>query len=163
MRTLGALFFLTFLCNAAAWGQVEVALVFPFENNTRNPSLDWIGESFVEGLSTNLSTSRLMMLGRQERTTAFDSMGIPASNIVTNATIYKISQALDANKVILGNYDYSNGEFKAVAQVLSLPGPSLSKSFEETGPLANLLELQAGLAWQIRGFLWAHQNIPKSG
>jgi len=162
MRTLRALLFLIFLSSGAARGQVEVAIVFPFENNTRNASLDWIGESFVEGLSANLSSSRLMMLGRQERAAAFDSLGIPSSNILTSATIYKVSQALDADKVILGSYDYSNGEFKAVAQVLSMPGPGLSKRFEETGPLANLLEMQAGLAWQIRRFLWPNQNILKS-
>ncbi|MBI4443768.1 MAG: tetratricopeptide repeat protein [Acidobacteria bacterium] len=162
MRTLRALVFLIFLFSGAARGQVEMAIVFPFENNTRNPSLDWIGESFVEGLSANLSSSRLLMLGRQERAAAFDSLGIPASNILTNATIYKVSQALDADKVILGSYDYSNGEFKAVAQVLSMPGPGLSKRFEETGALANLLEMQTGLAWQIRRFLWPNQNIPKS-
>ncbi|MBI4464018.1 MAG: tetratricopeptide repeat protein [Acidobacteria bacterium] len=161
MKAFRVLLFLVVLGSSTARGQVEVAIVFPFENNTRNPNLDWIGESFVETLSTNLSSSRLLLLSRRERATAFDRLGIPASNILSNATIYKVAQTLDVNQVILGNYNHSNGEIRVVAQVMSMAGPRLSEPFVERGPLANLLELQTSLAWQIQSHLWPNWNVSK--
>ena len=150
--------FCSVLLGVFLWGtpllaQFEVGLVLPFENNARDPNLDWVGESFVEVLSANLDSSRLMMLGRRERSAAFEALGIPYSSILSNATIYKLAETLDVDTVILGRYDSSDGELKAVAQVLDMEGPSLSEPFTESGPLANILNLQAGLSWQIHRFL----------
>ena len=140
------------------WGtnlsaQFDVGLVLPFENNTRDPKLDWIGESFVETLASDLESARLLMIDRRERATAFDSLGMPSSGILTSATVYRLAQVLEADKVVLGRYDYQDGVFTASAQVMSMEGPSLSGRFSESGPLSSLLSLQTGLAWQVQRFL----------
>jgi len=162
MKIRSAIFLAIFLWATGAFAQFDVGIVLPFENNSRDPQLDWIGESFVEALSSNLASPRFMMLDRRERTAAFDSLGIPNTSILSDATIYKVAQAVDANKLILGRYDYSNGVFKASARVMDMEGPTLSKEFTESGPLADLMQLQTGLAWQILQFLRPLLPVSKS-
>ena len=150
------------LWGSALWAQFDVGVVLPFENNTRDPNLDWISASFVEVLSSHLASPRFMMLDRRERAAAFDSLGIPANaDILSDATIYKVAQALDASKVVLGNYDSANGVFTATAQVLEMDGPGLSPKFAESGPLTNLFQIQAGLSWQIQRWLRPNFSISK--
>src|SRR3990170_1132803 len=105
MKISRAMMVAIFLWGTSLFAQFDVGIVLPFENNSRDPQLDWIGESFVEVLSSNLASPRFMMLDRRERTAAFDSMGIPHTSILSDATIYKVAQALDANKLILGHYE----------------------------------------------------------
>lgn len=143
----------TFLFASLGWSQVEVGVVLPFENEAHEPKLDWVSESFVEVLSTHLSTSRLLVVDRRERASAFDSMGIPSARILSNATIYKVAEALDTDRVVMGSFKFAEGQITASAQVLTMNGPSLSKPFVEQGPLAKLLEVQTALAWRIQKFL----------
>jgi tetratricopeptide (TPR) repeat protein len=63
---------------------------------------------------------------------------------------------------VLGRYEYSNGVFKAIARVMDMEGPTLSKEFTESGPLADLMQLQSGLAWQILQFLRPTLPVSKS-
>src|SRR5579884_3495519 len=153
MNPLRLVVFLIFLCGTSLFAQFDIGIVLPFENDTRDAQLDWIGESFVEVLSSDLASSRFMMLDRRERTAAFDSLGLPSTSILSDATIYKVAQALDVNKLVQGHYEYSNGVFTARARVLDMEGPHLSKEFTESGPLASLIQLQTGLAWQIMRYL----------
>ena len=60
------------LASFLLWGtsllaQFDVGVVLPFENNTRDPNLDWISESFVEVLSEDLASPRFILLDRRER------------------------------------------------------------------------------------------------
>jgi len=144
------------------FAQFDVGAVLPFENDSRDPQLGWISESFAELLSNDMASSRLMMLERRERTAAFDSLGIPNTSILSDATIYKVAQAMDASKLIMGKYEYSNGVFKASARVLDMDGPALSQEFTESGPLADLIQLQAGIAWQILRFLRPSLPVSKA-
>ena len=154
MALLRAAILAAFLIGALAQAQVDVGIVLPFENDTRDPNLDWISESFVEVLSPHLASSRFLMFDRRERAAAFDSLGIPSNaSILSNATIYKVAQALDANKVILGSYNLNDGNLDVKARVLDMEGPSFSQQFTESGPVEKLFEIQAGLAWQIERYL----------
>ncbi len=162
MKISRAIVLVFFLWGANLFAQFDVGIVLPFANESRNPQLDWIGESFAEVLSSNMASPRFMMLDRRERAAAFDSLGIPNTNILSDATIYKVAQAVDANKLILGHYEYSNNVFKATARVMDMDGPTLSREFTESGPLADLMQLQAGLAWQILQFLRPSLPVAKS-
>jgi tetratricopeptide (TPR) repeat protein len=153
MKVISAICLAVFLGGTSLFAQFDVGIVLPFENNSRDPKLDWIGESFVEILSSDLASARFMVLDRRQRAAAFDSLGIPNTGILSEATAYKIAQTVDANKLILGTFDYSNGVFEAKARLLDMDSRTLSKEFVESGPFQNLIALQTGLAWQILRFL----------
>ena len=162
MRLLRAAVLAAFLTGSLAGAQVDVGLVLPFENNTRDPNLDWISESFVEVVSPHLASSRFLLFDRRERALAFDSLGIPANaGILSSATIYKVAQTLDAGKVVLGSYDLRDGLLTATARVLDMGGPSFSPEFSESGALENLFKIQAGLAWQIQRSLRPNFSVSR--
>lgn len=133
--------------------QVEVGVVLPFENEAHEAKLDWVSESFAEVLSSHLNTSRLLVVDRRERASAFDALGIPSARILSNATIYKVAEALDTDRVVMGSFKFADGVLTASAQVLTMSGPALSAAFVEQGPLGKLLEIQTALAWQVQKFL----------
>ena len=162
MKIVKLLTFVIFLTGTQLFAQFEVGLVMPFENNSRDPKLDWISESFVEVLSSTLASPRFMMLDRRDRAAAFDSLGIPNTGILSDATIYKVGRTVDATKLIKGHYDLADGVFKCSAQVLDMDGLTLSKEFAESGKLNDLMELQTGLSWQILHFLRPALPVTKS-
>jgi tetratricopeptide (TPR) repeat protein len=141
------------LAGTTLWAQFQVGLVMPFENRTADANLDWIGESIAETLTSDLASPRLLMIGRRERAAGFDDLGMPSSGILSNATLYKVADRLDANQVVLGQYDYKDEQFTITARVLDMQGPHLSRTFSESGQLERLLDLQGGLAWQLQLYL----------
>ncbi len=153
MKTFFGILLSLLMTTGLLHAQARVGLVLPFENETRDPNLDWIGESFVEVLSNHLNSAQFLVVDRRERAAAFDILGVSNSTILSNATIYKAAELLDTDNVILGRYEYQDGVLTATAQILNMEGPTLSKPITESGPLPGLLELEASLAWQIQNQL----------
>ena len=160
-KTLPIAVLLILLQGVNLWAQLDVGIVLPFENNTRDPNLEWISEGFVESLTSNLASPRVLMLGRRERAAAFDTLGIPHANILSLATVYTVAKELDATRVIIGSYEYKDGALVADAQLLEMDGPRVAEKFTESGALKDLMELQTGLAWQIQSYLRPNLTLSK--
>jgi Tfp pilus assembly protein PilF/TolB-like protein len=124
-------------------------LILPFENHSNAPGLDWISEAFPEVLSTRFSRSPIFVLSREDRLSAFDHLGIPASAHPSRATVYEIAQAMDADYVLVGNFTYDGRNFTAHAQLMNMARLRLSPEVSETGPLTDLIRIQTALAWDV--------------
>ncbi len=121
----------------------------PFENSSNSPGLDWIGEAFPEVLKTRMNTSPLFIISREDRLSAFDQLGLPAAAKPSRATVYQVAQALDADYVLMGEYSYDGTNLAARARVMDLGRLRLGPELTESGPLANLINLQTALAWDV--------------
>lgn len=75
------------LAHAAKAG--ETLVILPFENQSRAPNLEWIGDSFPEIVGQKMLSKSLYVVGRQERLAAFDRLGIPTSLRPSRATSYR--------------------------------------------------------------------------
>jgi tetratricopeptide (TPR) repeat protein len=137
-------------------------LVLPFFNISKNPSLDWMGESFTESIREALSSEGLMALGRDDRVEAYKRLSLRPYSLLTKASVVKIGQELDAELVIFGQYDVkpvpdstskSRGSLQITARVLDLKHVKQSPEFREVGALENLASLQEHLAWQTLRYL----------
>lgn len=128
--------------------QTQTILVFPFENFSRNPNLDWIGESFVEVLTERLAGEGRYLFAREERLAAADRLGLPGHSNFSRATVLKIAEELDADYILLGNYRMEGTAFQVSAQVLDAKDLHLSAPRTESGRLDDLIDLQTQLAWQ---------------
>ncbi len=124
-------------------------LVLPFENKSARADVSWISESFAETLTTRLSGSGRHVLGRNERDTAFDQLGIPAGTPVTLASTYKIAETLRADWVVTGEFTLQGDALKTRVRVLDVAKLRLTLPMEENGGLADLIDLQTRLAWRI--------------
>src|SRR5437762_8347104 len=77
-------------------------LVMPFENVKRDGSIFWLGEASAVLLADDLNASGLNAITRQERRQAFERLQLPASAVLTDATVIRIAQLVGADQVIVG-------------------------------------------------------------
>jgi Flp pilus assembly protein TadD/TolB-like protein len=127
----------------------QTFLVVPFENQSKAPGLEWIGDSFPELLQERLDSPTVYVLSREDRMRAYDRLGIPVELRPSRPTIYRIAEQLDVDYVVLGEYNFDGRNFTTTAQVLDMRRPRLLPEMNESGPLLNLIDVQTGLAWQI--------------
>jgi tetratricopeptide (TPR) repeat protein len=128
---------------------VQTLLILPFENHSKSPGLEWIGESFPEILSQRLSSPSMYLVSREDRVYAFDRVGIPVTARPSHATIYRIAEQMDCDYVVMGDYDFDGLNFTARAKVLDMKQLRQSKVLEASGPLLQLIDVQTDLAWQV--------------
>ena len=134
----------------------QTLMVMPFENQSNAPGLEWIGEAFPEVLSQHLTSSQLYVISRDDRVHAFDHSGIPQNLLPSRATIYRIAEEMDADYVVMGSYTFSGNVFTAHAQLLDMKKLHLYPPVESSGPLANLIDLQTMLAWEVLQEMHVH-------
>lgn len=139
----------------------QTVMVIPFENQSSAPGLEWIGEAFPEVLSQHLASSQLYVVSREDRTHAFDHSGIPQNLLPSRATIYRIAEEMDADYVVMGGYTFDGNIFTAHAQLLDMKKLHLYPAVESSGALANLIELQTMLAWEVLQQMPAHPAITR--
>jgi tetratricopeptide (TPR) repeat protein len=146
--------------------QAVTYLVLPFFNLSKDPNLDWMGESLAESVREGLSSEGLMALDRDERMEAYSRLSLRPYSLLTKASVVKIGQELDAEQVIFGQYDVKaapdattksaakNGASLLItARVLDLKRVKEGPEFREVGALEDLAALQEHLAWQTLRFL----------
>jgi tetratricopeptide (TPR) repeat protein len=127
----------------------SVVLVLPFQNQSKAPGLEWIGEAFAEVLSQRLESPRLFLIRRDDRLYAFDRVGIPANAPLSRATLLRIAEQMDVDYVVMGSFDYDGNTFSATAQLLNMRRLHLGAPLKESGGLLQLAEIQGALAWDL--------------
>ncbi len=127
----------------------KTILIAPFENLSKAPGIEWIGESFPEVMGQRLGSNSWQLLRRGERLNAFDRAGIPSGRHPSRATIFRIAEQLDVDFVVLGSYNFDGRTFIATCQWLDVKHVHLSKEMMESGPLPQLIDLQTALAWDL--------------
>jgi tetratricopeptide (TPR) repeat protein len=151
----------------AAFGRADTLLILPFANGSANPSLDWVGESIAETIREALVGQGLMTHERSDRQEVYRRLGVRPYAQLTRATVIKIGQTLDAERVIYGEFDLkppaegstSRGSLRITAHILDLRGMMQGPEFAEIGALEDLATLQRHLAWQTLQFI-APKNAP---
>lgn len=139
----------------------ETVLVLPFFNQSKSPSLDWIGESIAESLHDSLASEGLLVLDRGDRLEGYRRLSLRPGVELTHASVIKIAQSLDASSVIFGYYevnsaggkDPANSSLRVDARILDLRHLRRFPEFMEVRALQDLAALEARLAWQALGRL----------
>lgn len=124
-------------------------LILPFENVSKAPGLEWISEAFPEVLGDGIGSADIYIIPRDDRNIAFDRMGVPLGAHLSRATLYRISEQIDADYLVLGKYDYDGNSFTATAQLLDMKKLYLAPEVKESGPLVDMVDLQRALAWDL--------------
>ena len=138
----------------------QTLLVIPFENQSKAPGIEWIGESFPELLQDRLNSPALFALPREDRIRAYDRLGIPTGLHPSRASIYRIAEQLDVDYVLLGDYRFDGRTFTTTAQLLDMRRERLLPEWSESGSLTQLIAIENGVAWDV---LQALQLAPPQG
>ena len=142
--------------------QSRTLLVLPFENASKAPGLDWIGEAFSEILGQRMSSPSLYTIARADRVYAFERAGIPENLRPSRATLFRIAQDMDADFVVLGSYSFDGQTFSGTAQLLDVKRLHLSPELTESGPLVKILEMQETLSWKLLRTIDPKFSVPRA-
>ena len=157
----------------------RILLVLPFDNNipvNRTPSaaspeassLDWLREAAPEILNARFTSAGLTPLTREDRLYALGHLGLPETFNPSRATAIRIAQTLDAQSICIGSFSVSNNNLTLRAHWIDVNKLRLDPEVIETGPLAQLIPLLNGLAWQLTrqldpGFAVAKETFRAAG
>jgi len=137
-----------FAATQALPGTTTVMLM-PFDNHSKVAGVDWISEACPEVLSQRISSSKINVVTRDDRMFVFDRAGVPAAVHPSRATIFNVAEQMGADYVVLGSYTVDGNAFQANAQLLDIKKPKLYPPVRSNGPLADFIDLQTSLAWQL--------------
>jgi len=144
-------------------GATETIVVLPFENGSRAPGLEWIGEAFPEIMGRRLATATsLFVVPRADRVYALDRLGIPANARPSLATLLRLGEEMDVDYLVLGRYAYDGQTFTATAQLLDMKKLHLSPEIKESGPLTKLLDLELALTWDMMRVMNPNQTSSRN-
>jgi tetratricopeptide (TPR) repeat protein len=133
------------------------AAVLPFTNVSANPTpgSEWIGESIAEALRQALIARGSPVIARPDVMEAYTDLRLRPSAELTQASVLKLGQALNADDIVYGSYrvDLPGGMLTIQAVVSDRAKAQLSAPFLEAGPLAELDRLEAHLNWRAIGLI----------
>ncbi len=138
---------------SAGLASAESTVILSFANLSRNQNLDWVGESIAETIRAAMAGEGILVLGRDERDEAYKRLGIRRSADLSRASVIRIGETLDANRVVYGQFELIEGNsakpsLRIRSRVLDLKRMRQSSEFSELGALDDLAALQTHLAWQ---------------
>ena len=136
-------------------------LVVPFENRSKAPGLEWIGDSFPELLKQRLDSPTMYVLPREDRIRAYDRLGIPVELRASRPTIYRIAEQLDVDYVVLGEYGFDGRTFTTNAQLLDMRRERLLPEVKQSGTLPDLITAETSLAWEILHTLFPAESLSR--
>lgn len=128
---------------------VQAILVFPFEDQSRVPSLEWLGEGLAELTVARLDGGSRFVFSREDRLDALERMGLPGSAQFSVATMIEIGREVGADDVVYGAYTSDAKAVTVSARILRLNSPKVSDALSSSGPLTNLLAVDAQLAGSL--------------
>lgn len=142
-------------------GTGQIVLIVPFENQSKAPGIEWIGDSFPELLQERLDSPSIYVVPREDRVRAYDRVGIPIHLRASRATIYRIAEQLDVDYIVLGQYSFDGRTFTSNAQLLDMRREHLLPDMTESGPLTQLIQIETALAWDVLHSLRPELTIRK--
>jgi Tfp pilus assembly protein PilF len=139
----------------------ETFLVLPFFNHTTQSNLDWIGESIAENVRDALAAEGALTISRDDRLEAYRRLTIRPLSLLTKASVLKIAETVDADRVIYGHFELrkeetgpvSRGTLKISAEILDLHKVRKGPDFMAVGALEDLAALQNHISWQTLQFV----------
>ena len=151
----------------------DTVAVLPFWNGaaTPKPNLEWIGESIAETVRDALGSRGVLTMERDDTVEAFERLGLRERIAISEGSVVKLGQELDAEQVIYGTFEFTpngaagagaHGSLKIAARILDLKRLRLGPEFVETGALEDLATLQAHLAWRALAMLAPKFAPPES-
>jgi len=130
-------------------GKGRILLVLPFDNNTGQPSLEWIREASAELLNSRFTSAGFAPLSRADRLYALDHLGLPQGFQPSRASSLKLAQTLDADDIVVGSYRTDGDTIETEAQIVNVPQLRMAAPVRASGPVRDLIAVFDSLAWKL--------------
>jgi tetratricopeptide (TPR) repeat protein len=151
----------------------DTAAVLPFWHlaTASQSKLDWIGESIADTLRESLGSRGMLTLERADIGEAYERLGLHQRVPLSEASVMKLGEALDAEQVIYGSFEFQpdpapaagvRGSVKISARIVDRRKLRIGPEFVETGALEDLATLEAHLAWRALALVAPNLAPPES-
>jgi tetratricopeptide (TPR) repeat protein len=135
-------------------------LVVPFANVKRDAGIFWLGEASAVLLTDSLNGRGVSAITRPERKQAFERLQVPASAVLTDATVIRIAQLVGAAQVILGSLQLEGDSLVVRARSLALDEGRVRADVTERGAVADLFAVFDRLAGRLAESAPAATTLP---
>ncbi len=122
-------------------------LIFPLDNQTRQPALSWIGEGFALALSEECQMPGIDTISWEERVRFVEASDLPPHTPLSRASMIRVSQRVGADRMIFGSYSGTQDNLRIELRVLDVRSLKLSGPMVANGPASALPQLENELAW----------------
>lgn len=153
---LTALVYLAALCAPAqqpaagpAADRARILLVLPFDNHSGQPSLEWIREAAAVLVSTRLRAAGFDPMSRADRMYALDHLGLPEGFQPSRASSLKLAQTLDAEQIVVGNFQTDGSQIVATARLVDVPHLRMGPPVTERGEMRQMISVFDSLSWKL--------------
>lgn len=130
-------------------GHGDILLVLPFNNNSGDPSLEWIREAAAEILDSRFASAGFAPLSRADRLYALDHLGLPPGFQPSRASSIKLAQTIDADYIVVGSYRTDGGQITAEARIVDVPHLRMGAAITAGGQMNQLIDIFDVLAWKL--------------
>lgn len=127
----------------------RLLLVLPFENQSGDPTLGWIGEAAPQIFNHRLAAAGFLPISREDRLYALDHLGLPADFQPSRASTIRLAETLDAAYVVIGSFTTDQQRFTAKVRVIDTASMHMSPPIVEQSDMKDMLALFNGLAWRV--------------
>ena len=124
-------------------------LVMPFENATREPRFNWLGEGAAVALTDDLVALGAHAISREDRLRAFERLRVPPVTTLSEATIIRIGQIVGAEQVVTGSFAIDGNTLTVRARAIRLDAGQTFPDITEQGPLTEFFGLFASVARRL--------------
>jgi len=124
-------------------------LVMPFDNVTRQASIFWLGEAAAVLLADDLNGLGAAAIAREERRGAFERLQVPATAILSDATVIRIAQIVGASEVVTGTLQLEGETLIVRARGIAIETGRISHDVTERGPVPQMFATFDRVARQI--------------
>jgi tetratricopeptide (TPR) repeat protein len=124
-------------------------LVLPFDNVKRQASIFWLGEASAVVLADDLNSLGAGAITREERRSAFERLQVPATAILSDATVIRIGRLVGASEVVTGTLQLDDDTLVVHARGIALETGRVTYDGIERGPMPELFETFERVASRI--------------
>jgi tetratricopeptide (TPR) repeat protein/TolB-like protein len=141
---------LLLVVSTPAVAEAKTLLVLPFENQTDDRNMDWLGEGITQLIADRLSgNSDVYVFDRDERLAAYGRMGIPETVSISRASAVKLGWELGADAIVSGRMTGTHENFIIEARVIDLASLRLGEEYKVTGILDDVIQMTGTLSGEI--------------
>lgn len=133
----------------------ERLLVLPFENRSQQAEYNWVRDSFTITLGDVMNRSEIVVVPLNERDLAYERLRLNTQDLLTRASMLRVAETAQAQLALIGEFDVGGEKdgvtISVAARLIDISAGRLvaNKVFNFSGPLAELQQIQAQLAWRV--------------
>ena len=124
-------------------------IIFPFEGEISENSLDWLDGGVAHSISRQLEVPGVMVVDRKELAALVESLDLPPGAQISHASMIRVAQRAAARLLVLGSWQGTLQNLKIGAKILDMKTMRLSGNMAANGTLSSLPQMENELAWQI--------------